>query len=163
MKTKKAELVWARAVLEVFENLGTPVVDQKWTSLSAKHLHTWFRESEKNETAFMKDMAPKASLILEKYGSADIDDEVVKMDTKTIKDLQSLLQTALAASEDGVYKEEVSEPPKPQEEPLGPYAELVLKSIEEKTVAHFTAKEEAPQETAPGGLSEEEPSLEDLF
>jgi len=133
MKTNQ-ELIWASEVLEVYQNLGTPVADQRWSSPSAKYLHTWLRESEKNEGVFLKDFVPKATAILEKFGSASIDDEVLKIDTKTIKDLQILLQGALVFSKDGVYKEVESEQP----------------------------KEETPQETAPGGL-EDALSLDDLF
>lgn len=187
-KKPAEELIWASEVMEVYRNLGTPVEDQRWSSPSSRYLHTWLRESEKNETAFLKDLVPKATGILEKYGVADIDDEVVLMDSKTVKDLQTLLRDALVASKGGVYKEEVSEEPKseaPQKTAPGGLMDEsgVERALREGKLEYCDPicdfptiqaqieadKPEAPQETtqvghgSPGGLMDDVPSLDDLF
>lgn len=97
---KQSELAWAHKVMEVFENLGTEVYDQKWSTSNAKYLATWMREDAKNEDKFLTAMVPKATDILAKHGLVDAADAVLEIDAKTIRDLKILLVASVSDSQD---------------------------------------------------------------
>ena len=96
---KQTDLIWASEIMEVFQNLGVDVINQQWSTKSAKYIHTWVREHEKNEEKFLVTMVPKATDILAKHGLADAADAVLEIDAKTVRDLKLLLADAVSASQ----------------------------------------------------------------
>jgi len=143
-KKKSAELQFANEVLEVYQNLGTPVMDQQWSTPSAKYLHTWLRESQKNEEKFFTTMLKSATDLVAKHGLVDVADAVLEIDAKTILELKKCLHKALLEAEGDAKPR-----PLPKETELDHMKHL----LEEPRVN----MEELDTELEP------EPTLEDLF
>jgi hypothetical protein len=96
-KTKVNELVWANEVMEVYLNLGSLPNSRDWSSPSAKHLYEWACGVD-NQTKFIADLVPKATALLAKLSPEDVTEAVIKLDMKTIGELQRHLEVAVAAS-----------------------------------------------------------------
>ena len=104
-KTNADELIWAKEVLEVYQNLGSMPNSRDWSSVSARHLFDWASCPE-NEGKFLTTMVPKATDLKSKLSPEDVTEAVLNIDTKTIQELQRHLQLAIEAS---------AKPPKPRE------------------------------------------------
>ncbi len=94
------DLLWANEILDVHAEYGNEINPEVLTTSSARRLHRWINEDEKNEMKFIADMVPKAAAIIEKNGPKDVSDAVHEIDTKTIAELQRRLTVALQAAKD---------------------------------------------------------------
>ncbi len=91
-------LLWATEMLLVYQNLGKLADPTILKTASAREVHRWIGEDEKNKLKFITDTVPKAAAIIEKNAPKDVSDAIREIDVKTITELQKCLSSAVQAA-----------------------------------------------------------------
>ena len=94
MAEKNPELAWARDIIAVYNCAGKALPGN--ASASRKALHAWVTDEEAgNKTELFTKLVPKAIEIINRYSKDDTEDEITRVERKSIAELRALIKETI--------------------------------------------------------------------